>query len=191
MGLFFYKVGIMDKNAKKDMTDALDHFREELKNIRTGRANPGMLDSVQVEVYGAQMRLRDLANVTTPEPRQLLVTPYDANNAGSISKAIEKSNLGFTPYVDGNAVRMNIPPMDENMRKEMCKLVNKQKENAKVRIRGIRKDCNDFIRKEKNDGNIAEDEMKRREKQIQDLTDNFCKQADDIAQEKEKEVMAV
>lgn len=177
--------------AKSKMTEAVEHFKKELTNIRTGRANPAVLDSVRVEVYGAQMTLRDVANVTAPEPRQLLITPFDVNNAGAIAKGIEKANLGFQPILDGKVVRITIPMMDEAQRKEMVKLINKFKEEGKVRVRGERRRCNDALRKGKSDGDIPEDLMKKEEKSVQELTDQFCKRLDEIASEKEIEVMAI
>lgn len=179
------------KVAKEKMEAAIDHLKKELRNIRTGRANPGLLDQVQVEVYGTAMQLRDVASVTAPEPRQLLITPFDANNAGAISKGIEKANLGMQPVIDGNAVRITIPPLDESQRKEMVKIINKRKEEGKVSIRNVRRECNDSIRKQKADGDIPEDLMKKQEKSIQELTDKFCAEADTIAAEKEKEVMVI
>lgn len=177
--------------AKAKMTAAIEHLKNELKNIRTGRANSGMLDSISVEVYGSPMRLKEVASVTTPEARQLLITPYDAQNTNAIGKAIERANIGFMPIVDGNIVRIKIPPMDESMRKEMVKQCHKKREESKVSIRNIRRDCNEVVRKEKADGIIAEDVMKKNEKIIQDLTDKFCKEADDISQKKEVEVTTV
>jgi ribosome recycling factor len=176
--------------AKAKMLSVIEHLKNELKAIRTGRANPAMLDGVVVEVYGTQMKIKDLASVTTPEPRQLLLTPFDVNSKGAIAKAIQ-ANLGFTPIVDGNAVRINIPPMDEAMRKEMKKLCQKKAEEAKVGVRLARRDANDSIRKQKSDGLIAEDEQKKQEKIVQDLTDKFCKEADDIAQKKESEISTI
>lgn len=177
--------------TKAKMTAAIEHLKNELKNIRTGRANPGMLDSVFVEIYGAQMRIKDVASINAPEPRQLLVTPFDAHNTSVIGKAIEKANLGLMPIVDGNVVRIKIPQMDDNVRKEMIKLCHKRREEAKVSIRNIRRDCNEAARKMKTDGNIAEDQMKKMEKNIQDLTDKFCKEADDLSDKKEKEVSTI
>jgi ribosome recycling factor len=180
-----------EQQTKDQMQAALDHFKEELKNIRTGRANPGILDSVRVEAYGSQMRLKELATITTPELRQLLVTPFDQSNINAVSKAIEKANLGMMPQIDGNVIRLNIPPMDEALRKEMVKLVNKRKEECKISVRNLRRDCNDTIRKMKQDGDIAEDMLHSMEKKIQTLTDDFCKLADELAAIREKEVMTV
>lgn len=183
-------MGILD-NVKKEMTAALDHLKEELKNIRTGRANPAIFDSVSVDAYGSQMRIKELGTVSAPEPRQLLITPFDPALKGAISKAIEKANLGFMPMVDGNQVRIKIPQMDENTRKEMAKLCHKRREESKVSIRNVRRDGNEVARKQKVDGIIGEDELKKIEKQIQELTDKSCKEADELAEKKEKEVMAI
>jgi ribosome recycling factor len=174
--------------TKTKMTDALEHLKNELKGIRTGRANTAMLDHITVDVYGTQMRIKDIASVTSPEPRQIVITPFDASNKGSISKAIEKANLGVTPMVDGNVVRIKIPQMDENARKEMIKLCAKRCEEAKVSIRNERRHSNEIIRKQKSEGILAEDEKNKLEKHIQELTDKFCKEADEITAKKEKEV---
>ncbi|MBB65351.1 MAG: ribosome recycling factor [Waddliaceae bacterium] len=181
----------MTKEAKTKMAAAIEHFKAELKNIRTGRANPGLLDSVMVEVYGTNMKLRDIANITVPEARQLLISPFDGNNASAIGKSIEKANLGFQPIVDGNAVRINIPAMDESVRKDMVKLCKKRGEEAKVSIRNIRRDANDQARKQKASGDIAEDQLNRIEKEIQELTNKFCEEADKLCAAKEKEVCEI
>lgn len=177
--------------TKAKMTAAIDHLKEKLKGIRTNRANPGMVDSITVEVYGSPMRLKDLASITAPEPRQLLITPYDANNRGAIGKAIERANLGFMPIVDGNVVRIKIPQMDEKMREDMKKVCHKEGEETKIVIRNARRDGNDTARRQKKDGIIAEDEMKRLEKDIQELTDKFCKEVDILVANKEKEISTV
>lgn len=183
-------MSIMDQTKIK-MVAVIDHLKDEYKNIRTGRANPGMLDNVQVEVYGSPMRLKDIASITAPEARQLLITPFDITNKGVISKSIEKANLGFMPIVDGNAVRIRIPPMDDSMRKEMVKLCHKKREESKVSIRNVRRDANDLIRRQKSSGDIAEDVLKKLEKSIQELTDKFCKEADDLSEKKEKEISII
>ena len=167
---------------------AIVHLGEDLKNIRTGRANPSMLDSVMVEAYGTQMRLRDTANVTAPEARQLLVTPFDQNNAGIIAKGIEKANLGIQPVVDGHIIRLNIPEMDEGKRKEMVRLAW---EKAKVSIREARRKANEQLKAAKTSGSLTEDEQKGGEKRTQELTDECCKRADALVALKEKEVLAI
>lgn len=181
---------ILDQ-AKSKMLAAVEHLKNDLKNIRTGRANPGMVEGVTVEVYGSPMRLKDIASISTPESRQLLITPFDPQNANGIAKAIERANLGLMPIVDGHAVRIKIPPMTEEIRKKMAKLCHEEKEKAKVSIRNIRRDANEAIRKQKADGHVSEDIVKKTEKNIQDLTDKFCKEADDLADKKEKEISTI
>ena len=181
----------MRKEAKEKMGQVLNHFKDELKQIRTGKANPGILDNVFVSVYGTDMRLKDMAQITTPEPRLIMITPFDRSNAAAIGKAIEKANLNLNPAVDGNVVRLVIPPMDESARKEMVKVVHRKKEECKVSIRNTRRDLNEKVRKDKHDGRVTEDVLKRNEKEIQEETDAFCKMADELAVVKEKEVMTI
>lgn len=177
--------------AKSKMQAGVEHFKQELKNLRTNRANPAILDGVMVEVYGATMRLKELANVTTPEARQLLISPFDPQTAGPIAKGIERANLNLQPIVDGHSVRINIPPMDEAMRKEIVKLGKKKAEDAKVVIREIRRKHNEIIRKQKADSEVTEDVMKKTEKAIQELTDQFCREIDELFAAKEKEILTV
>lgn len=177
--------------TKSKMQASVDHFKQELKNLRTNRANPGILDSVSVEVYGAHMRLKELANVTTPESRQLLITPFDPQTAGPIAKGIERANLNLQPILEGNVVRIHIPPMDESMRKEIVKQGKKKAEDTKITIREIRRKNNELVRKQKGDGDITEDMMKKAEKTIQEYTDQFCKEIDDLFSAKEKEILTV
>jgi len=183
-------MGIKEQ-TEQSMKEAVKHLETELKNIRTGRANPGILDSVTVELYGSQMRIRDIANITTPEPRQLLITPYDKQNTGAIGKAIDKANLGIRPIVEGDVVRINFPSMDDSVRKDMIKLCHKRREEAKVSVRNIRAHSNKTVRDEKAGGIINEDVMNRSEKEIQTLTDKYCKMADDVAAQKEKEISTI
>lgn len=181
---------IVDQTKAK-MAAAIEHLKTELKSLRTGRANPGMLDGIVVEVYGTPMRLKEIASVTAPEPRLLLITPFDTQNNKAIGKAIETANIGVTPIVDGNVVRLKIPPMDDSMRKEMVKQCHKKREEAKVSIRNIRRDGNDAIKRKKTEGELSEDLQKKFEKNIQDLTDKACKEADDVAEKKEKEISTI
>ena len=183
-------MSILDQTKAK-MQAALDHFKNELKNIRTGRANPGMVEHVSVEVYGSAMRLKDIASISAPEARQLLITPFDPQNTNAIGKAIEKANLGFMPIVDANTVRIKIPPMTEEIRKKMAKMCHEEREQAKVSIRNVRREFNDLARKQKIDGEIAEDMLKKLEKGIQELTDKFCREADDLSEKKEKEISTI
>ncbi|MES2200380.1 MAG: ribosome recycling factor [Chlamydiota bacterium] len=179
------------EQAKTKMLAALEHFKQELKSLRTGRASSSMLDHVQIEVYGAQMRIKEVANVTTPEARLLLITPFDPQTAGAIAKGIEKANLNLRPILDGHIVRIPIPPMDETVRKDMVKQGKKKAEEAKIAIREIRRKQNEVVRKQKADGDIAEDQVKKFEKTIQEYTDQYVKEVDDLMHAKEKEIMTV
>lgn len=178
-------------HIKARMTHTIEHFKEELKAIRTGRANPAMLDHIFVDVYGSSMRIKELASISSPEARLLLITPFDPKNVNAIAKGIERANVGYQPVADGNVVRIKIPPMDESMRKEMIKICHKRSEEAKVGVRNIRREANETVRKQKSNSEINEDIMKKMEKNIQEMTDKFCKEVDDITEKKEKEVLTV
>lgn len=177
--------------TKQKMQATVEHFKTELKNLRTNRANPGMLEGVVVEAYGSQMRLKEMANVTVPESRQLLISPFDPQTAGAIAKGIERANLNLQPVVEGHTIRINVPPMDEAMRKQIAKQGKQKAEDAKITIREIRRKNNELVRKQKADGIITEDIMKKDEKTIQEFTDKFCKEIDDLYTAKEKEIMSV
>jgi len=179
------------EQTKSKMQAALDHFKSELKNLRTNRANPSMFEGVSVEVYGTHMRIKELASISAPESRQILITPFDPQTASAISKGIEKANLNLQPILEGHIVRINVPPMDEAVRKEIVKQGKKKAEDAKIVIREIRRKNNELIRKMKTDGDVTEDVMKKDEKIIQELTDKFCKEIDDLFAMKEKEIMTV
>lgn len=177
--------------SKKKMETALDHLREDLKHIRTGRADPAMLNNVMVEAYGTKMRLKEVGTITTPEPRQILISPFDPQTAGAIRKGIEAANLNINPTLDGNVIRVNIPPMDQNMRLDMVKLAKKKGEDTKISIRNARREGNDSLKKSKSSGDITEDLVKKGENDIQQLTDKYCKQVDEIISCKEKDIMAI
>jgi len=173
------------------MKNAIEHLKKELQGLRSARANPALLDNVQVEIYGTKMRLRDVSNITVPESRQLLITPYDPNNSVAIAKSIESANLNLQPKIEHNAVRIIIPPMDEALRKDIVKQCKKKGEETKISIREIRRKYNDIVKNEKTSGNISEDEMKRFEKIIQDKTNEFCSESDKLCSNKEKEILEV
>jgi ribosome recycling factor len=181
----------IEQNAKENMEKALEHTLKDFKSLRTGRASPAYIEGVMIDVYGSQMRLKDISSITTPEPRQLLVTPYDPNNAASISKAIESSSLNLQPVLEGHSIRMSIPPMDESVRKNMVKECKKMSEKGKVGIRSIRRECNEDVKKMKSNSELTEDDVKSFEKTIQELTDKYCKQIEDSSVEKEKEIMTI
>ena len=179
----------VESQAKAAMQVSLDHLKQELKALRTGRANSAMLDKVMVESYGSQVRLKEVASISVPEARQIVVTPFDFNTANAVKKGIDAANLGVNPMVDGKVIRINIPPMDEGVRKQIAKQCKELGEKSKIVMRETRRKFNEMIRKQKADGVIPEDMMKKLEKTIQELTDRFCKEIDLATAEKEKEVM--
>ena len=181
----------IEKQVKDSMQAALEHLKGELKSLRTGRANSAVLDKVMVEIYGSYTPLKAVANITVPEARQIVVTPFDHANINAISKAIEAANLGVNPMVDGKVIRINIPPMDESVRKQIAKQCKDLGEKSKIALRDVRRKFNELVRKQKADGTLAEDQMKRLEKHIQDSTDRFCKDVDTVCSDKEKEIMTV
>lgn len=176
------------KQVDNEMQQAIEHLHQELKNIRTGRAHPGMVEAVTAEVYGTPMKIKDVASITTPEPRQLVIQPFDHNNTAAIGKAIEKANLGFMPIVEANLIRINVPPMDESLRKEMIKLLHKKREEAKVSIRHVRAK---FNKQAKADKDMPEDQVKRIEKDVQELTDKYCEKVDTLCQQKENDISTI
>jgi ribosome recycling factor len=173
------------------MQATLEHFKGELKSLRTNRANAAMLDGVIIEAYGASMRIKELANVTTPEPRQILISPFDPQTAAAIAKGIEKANLNLQPVLESQSIRINVPPMDEAMRKQIVKQGKQKAEDSKITIRETRRKANEQARRSKTEGLITEDVMKKEEKGIQELTDKCCKEIDDLFAAKEKEIMTV
>jgi ribosome recycling factor len=181
----------IDNQLKAAMQAAIDHLKQELKSLRTGRANSSMLDKVHVDLHGTRVPIKSMANVTVPEPRQIVVTPFDYSSINAVAKGIEAANLGIQPRVDGKVIRIPIPPPDENLRKQIAKQCKDLGEKSKIALRDVRRKFNELVRKQKLDGDIAEDQMKRFEKTIQDLTDRSCKEVDTICGEKEKEILTV
>jgi ribosome recycling factor len=181
----------VEAQVKAAMQAALDHLKAELKTLRTGRANASILDKVHVELYGSHMPLKALANINVPEARQIVVTPFDHSTINAIAKAIEAANLGVNPMVDGKIIRINVPPMDEAIRKKIAGQCKEHGEKTKISLRDVRRKFNDLIRKQKADGLIPEDLMKKLEKHIQEMTDKFCKDVDATCAEKEKEIMTI
>lgn len=180
------------KQTESKMKASLEHFKNDLKALRSNRANPAMLDNVFVEAYGSKMRVKELASVTTPESRQILISPFDPQMLQAISKGIEKDHsLNLRPIIEGQQIRINVPPMDGSMREKLAKQVDAKVEEEKVAIRGIRQMGNESARKQKVEGLITEDEMKKNEKEIQKLTDTFCKDIENLAKTKKQELMTV
>ena len=181
----------VENQVKAAMQASIDHLKQELKALRSGRANSAMLDRVMVEMYGSMTPIKSVASITVPEARQILVTPFDPSSVHAISKGIEAANIGIHPIVDGKVIRLNVPPMDETIRKQIAKQCKELGEKTKISLREVRRKFNDLVRKQKTDGIIPEDQMKKHEKSIQDLTDRFCKDVDVACSEKEKEIMTI
>ena len=177
-------------NAVERMEKAISALRKELGSLRAGRASPGMLDRIQVEYYGALTPVNQLANITIPDARTLLIQPWDKTSLATIEKAILKSDLGLTPANDGSIIRISIPMLTEERRVELVKLTKRAGEEAKVAIRNIRRDANDEVKKrEKTD--VSEDESRRVQDDIQKLTDKHIAEVDKVIAAKEKEIMEV
>lgn len=176
---------------EEKMKKTISVLESEMKAIRAGRANPGILDKVSVEYYGAPSPLTQIANVSVPDARTILVQPWDASILGEIEKAILKSDIGITPNNDGKSIRLNFPPLTEERRKEIVKGIHKKGEDSKVAIRSIRRDAMEDAKNQKKNGEITEDDVKNLEKDIQKLTDNYIKDIDTVIAAKEKEVMEV
>ncbi|MDP4165085.1 MAG: ribosome recycling factor [Bacillota bacterium] len=177
--------------TKERMQKAISAYQRELATVRAGRANPSLLDKVAVEYYGAQTPLNQIASITVPEARMLVITPYDKTALGDIEKAIQKADLGVTPSNDGNIIRITIPPLTEERRKELAKLVKKYSEDAKVAVRNIRRDAHDDLKKLEKNGEMTEDELRSSTEDVQKLTDEYVSKIDEITKDKEKEIMEV
>ena len=178
-------------NCNSKMKKAFDVFNHDLGSLRTGRANASMLDIIKVDVYGQKMPINQLATVSTPEPRLLTVQVWDQNNVTLIDSAIKKSNLGINPQIDGQLMRIPIPTLNEERRNELKKIMGGLAEKAKVAIRNIRREANDKLKQDLKDKKIGEDEWKKSEKKIQNLTDSQISELEKKLKGKEKEIMTV
>jgi ribosome recycling factor len=159
--------------------------------VRTGKASPALVENIMVEVYGAQMRVRELAGITTPEPRTLTIQPWDVNSLHPIEKAIQKSNLGLTPSIQGKAIRLFFPELSQERREEFVKIVRKMAEDGRVAVRHVRRDAMDQMKKHAHDSGTTEDDVKHAEKELQKLTDDYIGKIDHHLSHKEKEIMTV
>ncbi len=173
------------------MNRRVDGFHSELKTIRAGRANASVLDKITIDYYGTATPLQQIGSISSPEPRLLVVQPWDASILSEIEKAIQKSEIGITPQNDGKVIRLNFPPLTEERRKELVKQVKKYAEEAKVSIRNVRRDAIEDFKAKKKASEITEDDLKDIEKDIQTLTDKFIKEIEDITTDKEKEILEV
>lgn len=177
--------------AKERMDNAIGAFSRELASIRAGRANASLLDRITVEYYGAPTPLNQMAGISVPEARLLSIQPYDKTTLGDIEKAIMKSDIGITPSNDGTIIRLAIPALTEERRKEIVKTVKKEAEESKVVIRNVRRDANEEFKKLEKNAEITEDELHRNGDEIQKLTDSYIKKIDNLAKEKENEILEI
>jgi len=177
--------------AEEKMTKTEEVVLHEFSGVRTGKASPALVENVVVDVYGSQMRIRELAGITTPEPRLILIQPWDVNTVHPIEKAIQKSNLGINPTVDKKCIRLVLPELSQERRTELTKVVRKLSEDGRVAVRHVRRDSIEHLKKLKQDGKLAEDDEKTAEKAIQKLTDDFIGKIDAALAAKEKEIMTV
>jgi ribosome recycling factor len=176
-------------DLERRMKGAVEALRGDLSGLRTGRANTALLDPVMVEVYGSHMPLSQVATVSTPEPRMLSVQVWDKSNIGPVEKAIRSAGLGLNPINDGNTLRLPIPDLTEERRKELAKLAQQYAEKARVAIRNVRRDGMDALKADENKKEISEDDRKRGEAEVQKLTDEVIKDADQVATQKEQEIL--
>jgi ribosome recycling factor len=177
--------------AEEKMSKTEQVVMKEFAGVRTGKASPSLVENILVEVYGSQMRIRELAGITTPEARTLNIQPWDANSLHAIEKAIQKSNLGLTPAVQGKIIRIFFPELSTERREEFVKIIRKMAEDGRVAIRHVRRDAMEHLKKHAHDSGITEDEGKLAEKELQKLTDEYTAKIDAHVQHKEKEIMTV
>jgi len=178
-------------DSRDRMKKVIENLEREFKRVRTGRASVALLDGIRVDYYGTPTPLNQIATLTVPEPRSITIQPWDATVIGDVEKAILKSELGLTPMNDGKMVRINIPPLTEERRRDLVKVVRKMAEESKVALRNIRRDSNEMLKDLKRDKAISEDEQFRGQDEVQKITDEFIKQAEAVYAGKEKEILEV
>ena len=176
---------------EEKMNKRVEGFNSELKTIRAGRANASVLDKIAIDYYGSMTPIAQVGSIASPEPRMLVIQPWDASVLKEIEKAILKSDIGIAPQNDGKVIRLNFPPLTEERRKELVKTVKKYSEEAKVQVRNVRRDALEDYKTMKKNSEITEDDLKNAEKDIQALTDKFIKEIDEITAAKEKEILEV
>ncbi|EEF60218.1 ribosome recycling factor [Pedosphaera parvula] len=177
--------------TEEKMIKTEEVVQHEFSGVRTGKASPSLVENILVEVYGSQMRIRELAGITTPEPRMLLIQPWDAGTVHPIEKAIQKSNLGLNPAVDKKFIRIVLPDLSQERRQEFIKVVKKMAEDGRVAIRHVRRDGMEALKKEEKAGGVTEDLVEGAEKEIQKLTDSYIAKIDGHLAQKEKEILTV
>jgi ribosome recycling factor len=181
---------ILKKTTEK-MELAIEGIRHELAGIRTGKASPGLIENLQVEAYGSRMPLIQLATISAPEPRLLVIQPWDKSVTGAVMKAIQSSDLSLTPLHEGNIIRVPIPTLNEERRKELVRLAHKVAENGRISIRHSRKEANDQVKKTEKEHQISEDEAHRGMDEVQKLTDSYIEKMDELLKVKEDEIMEI
>ena len=177
--------------AKEKMEKSLEHYRNELRSVRTGRASVAMFENIKVDYYGTPTPLNQVGTLSAPEPRMITIQPWERNLIPAIEKAILTSNMGFNPSNDGSIIRIPIPQLTEERRRDIVKVIKKMSEDAKVIIRNIRRDANESFKKSEKDKEISEDDAKKGVTKIQELTDEYVKKVDELTSKKEKEVMEI
>ena len=180
-----------EKSYSLKMDKAIEVFSKELSSLRTGRANASMLDLVKVDVYGQQMPINQIGSITTPEPRMINIQVWDSNNVSLVDAAIQKSDLGLNPQIDGQLIRLPVPELNEERRSELKKLIKSVGEKCKVSIRNIRREANEDLKKLLKAKEISEDDEKNNEKKVQTITDNHIRTVDEKVSSKEKEIMTI
>ena len=180
-----------EKTYSLKMDKAIEVFSKELSSLRTGRANASMLDLIKVDVYGQQMPINQVGSITTPEPRMINIQVWDSNNVSLVDAAIQKSDLGLNPQIDGQLIRLPVPELNEERRSELKKLIKSIGEKCKVSIRNIRREANEDLKKLLKAKEISEDDEKNNEKKVQTITDNHIKTVDEKVSSKEKEIMTI
>ena len=178
-------------DATERMEKAIEALRVDLRSIRTGRASPALLDRITVDYYNMPTPLQQLATISVPEAQTLLIRPYSPSDLGAIEKAIAKSDLGLTPNNDGQQIRLNIPPLTEERRRELAKVVAKRAEEARVAVRNVRRDAIHDLREMQKESMISEDDLHRAQERIQERTDEYIKKVDETAREKDEEIMTL
>jgi ribosome recycling factor len=177
--------------AEEKMLKTEEVVQHEFSGVRTGKASPGLVENILVDVYGSQMRIRELAGITTPEPRMLLIQPWDAGSVSAIEKAIQKSNLGLNPMTDKKFIRIVLPELSQERRQEFIKIVKKMSEDGRVAIRHVRRDALEQLKKDGKAGGVTEDQVEAADKEVQKLTDQYIAKIDTHLAHKEKEIMTV
>ena len=179
------------KDFESKIQKAIAHFIEDLATVRAGRASASVLEKIMVDYYGTPTPVTQVGNVNSPDPRSLVIQPWDQNLVKEIEKAIQKSDLGINPTNDGKVIRLAFPPLTEERRKELVKSVSKKTEDAKIAVRNVRRDAMDALKKQKKDGELTEDDLKDMEKDFQKVVDKAIKEIDDISVKKDKEIMEI